>query len=275
MSYHKKNQYLFFPQWQGGNDQLLHEGAKELYQLLGDFPFEEVSVATSISEEAHHIKGYENLLNHFQEAKKLIDQAAPEKIYTLGGDCGVDLAPVSYLNERYNGELLLIWLDAHADFNTPESSPSGEFHGMVLRTITGEGNPALTDYLKVPIRHEQLCMVGVREMDRPERLSIAENNITQVHVDQANQSFRHLIDPLFASGLENVYVHIDLDVLDPGEFNSALFQIDHGLGWSVLTEFIQLLHEQFNVVGGSILEYVPGPTEAQKKAAELARILFR
>ncbi|WTL10231.1 arginase family protein [Kribbella sp. NBC_01505] len=79
---------------------------------------------------------------------------------TVGGDCGVDLAPIAAARERYGDELTVLWLDAHPDVNRPETLPSGSFHGMVLATLLGDGASALVpeDRL-VP---GQVVLAGVR-----------------------------------------------------------------------------------------------------------------
>ena len=61
-----------------------------------------------------------------------------DKIATLGGDCGVDMIPISYLNKKYKCGLGIFWIDAHADIHTPESSPSQNFHGMPIRIMMGK-----------------------------------------------------------------------------------------------------------------------------------------
>ncbi|NUS03623.1 MAG: arginase family protein, partial [Nonomuraea sp.] len=64
-------------------------------------------------------------------------------VVTAGGDCGVELEPVAAARRRFGERLVVVWFDAHGDLNTPDSSPSGAFHGMVLRALTGEGPDGL------------------------------------------------------------------------------------------------------------------------------------
>lgn len=84
--------------------------------------------------------GYKEVLKQLKNACTLIDGVKPDTIFTVGGDCGVELLSVSYLNKRYNGALAVIWFDAHGDLNTPASSPIKKFHGMPLRALLGEGD---------------------------------------------------------------------------------------------------------------------------------------
>lgn len=81
-------------------------------------------------------------------------------VVTAGGDCGVDLAPIAAARARHGGRLTVLWIDAHPDLYTPQTLPSGSFHGMVLRTLLGEGPaPLVPDQPLVP---EQVILAGVR-----------------------------------------------------------------------------------------------------------------
>ena len=73
------------------------------------------------------------ILAHARVLANILAEATPP-IYNLGADCGGELAVVARLNQHYNGRLRVLWFDAHADLNTPDTSPSANFHGMVLRT---------------------------------------------------------------------------------------------------------------------------------------------
>ena len=74
----------------------------------------------------------------FRDTLAHLRVSAPDVVVTVGGTCGVEAAPVAYLNERYRGDLAVVWYDAHGDLNAPATSPSGHFHGMVLRTLLGD-----------------------------------------------------------------------------------------------------------------------------------------
>ena len=89
-------------------------------------------------------------------------------VVTVGGTCGVEAAPVAYLNEQYDGDLAIVWFDAHGDLNAPATSPSGHFHGMVLRTLLGEGPHEYVGELRRPLRPAQLFLAGTRDLDPEE-----------------------------------------------------------------------------------------------------------
>lgn len=241
--------YLLFPQWQGsGKSQELYRGAKLLQkELAKDFNFTEIDVSLSNDLELkNEILGYETIKQQLNSATKTIAQNEPEKIFTIGGDCSVELAPLSYLNKKYHGDLGVIWFDAHGDLNTPSSSPSKQFHGMPLRTLLDEGDKAIREMLFSKLKPEQFFFAGVRDLDPPEKEFIKNNNIAVFSVDSIR-----------AKGFKKIYIHIDLDVLDPNEFPNVKCPTPQGMSVEKLLNSVQQLKKNFSVVGASVVEFSP------------------
>ena len=139
---------LLFPQWQGsGSEKNLYRGVEMIRdQLLKGHGCAEIDVRLDeglVTEK--NIIGYSPIRAQLKGAVSLLKQRKPQKIFLIGGDCGTELAPVSYLNRELEGDLFVIWFDAHGDLNTPESSPSKAFHGMPLRSLLGEGEKTILD----------------------------------------------------------------------------------------------------------------------------------
>ena len=122
----------------------------------------------------------------------------PERPVVLGGCCCAHIGAVEALAAR-NGRIALVWLDAHGDLNTPESSPSGNFWGMPLRMILDSGavDPADT------------ILLGARSLDAPEREFIASISL-RTQADELEQALE---------GTEGAYVALDVDSLEPGEIH--------------------------------------------------------
>jgi arginase len=195
-----------------------------------------------------------------------LQAARPTRLVTIGGTCGVELAPVSYLNDLYQGDLAVVWLDGHADLNTPASSPSGHFHGMVLRTLLGDGPAALVDQLPRPLAASQVFLVGARDLDPPEQAFIASGGVTLVGEDVFSDP-RHLTTLLSTHGFGHVYVHFDVDVINPGDFHGALMHAPGGPSLAAVADVLGALHRHTDVVGFSVLEYV------DRHAADRERLL--
>ena len=76
----------------------------------------------------------------------------------MGGDCSVDLAPMSYLRQRYGSRLMVAYIDAHADLNAEWETPSGHFHGMSLRAVLGTAPANLAP--PVALETSRLALLG-------------------------------------------------------------------------------------------------------------------
>lgn len=246
--------FLYFPQWQGsGAIPDLLEAADSLRAHWPSLPFTSVPVATgSIAPKERAILGFQDLQTQQRAAQRLIEEARPERIFTLGGDCGVELAPVSWLNHHYRSDLAVVWLDAHGDLNTPESSPSGHFHGMPLRFLLGEGDPSWRFSMLKPA---QVVLAGVRELDAAEAAFIQETALPRLSVADLEADPGCVARELQQMGFQHVYVHLDLDVLDPSAFPALKCPTAGGLRVKTLQSVLEHLKTQCRVVGFSLLEF--------------------
>ncbi|MFC3902109.1 arginase [Acinetobacter marinus] len=137
---HEKTLRLLFPQWQGGNNAPYYFGAQLLAWLApehnGTTAEVQVEQPTNVPLKLENgIMGRSVLLQQAQRAQALIDAHQPDKIIVLGGDCLVDLTPFAYLNEKYQDDLAVLWVDAHPDVMTPNEFQHA--HAMVLGNLLG------------------------------------------------------------------------------------------------------------------------------------------
>ena len=128
-----------------------------------------------------------------EEQNAALAVSLPERPLVLGGCCCSHVGAARCLANRFD-RLAVVWLDAHGDLNTPETSPSGNLWGMPLRML-------LDDRIVAP---EDVALVGARSLDQGEVDFIAETGI--------DDSFERAL-----GGVDAAYVALDLDVLDPGE----------------------------------------------------------
>ncbi len=139
----------------------------------------------------------------------------------LGGDHSLSIGSVSGSARRRT--LGLIWIDAHADYNTAETTPSGNIHGMALAALTGRGHPLLTGLAgRTPaVRPEHVALVGVRDLDLLEREALRASSLhvfTMHEIDRRGMAT--VIDEairLVSNGTDGFHVSFDLDVVDPHE----------------------------------------------------------
>ncbi len=249
---------ISFPQWQGsGPSNVLYHGARVLENYLHHLNFETVPVPESETLSiSNNIFGYDSIISQHIAGHHMIDTNTPETIFVIGGDCGVELGPVSYLNKIYDN-LTLIWFDAHADLNTPLTSPSKHFHGMPLRTLCNEGDSQIIEKCFSTLLPDQIILAGAREFDDAEFEFINNNGMVQISVDAMQTDINALPDLLKTKNSHHVYIHIDLDVLDPLSYKNIKHPTPHGLSIETLAQTIDSVSELFNVVGLGITEFLP------------------
>jgi arginase len=266
---------LFFPEWQG---YAAHDGSRRGAQLIreqvcGPWEFTHVEVApdaTLVTERG--IVGRAAVVQNTKSCLEVLRRHEPRRIFTLGGTCAVELGPVSHLNRLYPGEMAVVWLDAHGDLNTPSTSPSGHFHGMVLRTLLGEGDSELVSLCGSSITPSQVFLVGLRDRDPGEEEYIVSSG---VEVLDAGTTADQLARRIEGAGFRRVYVHLDLDVLDPRDFDEVIYPVPEGVRFDRLLEMLHALTERMTVVGSSLLEFVPGTAPQLDKLGKLVRPLGR
>jgi len=156
--------------------------------------------------------------------RKTLDEG--ETPLVLGGDHSIAAGTVAGVASHYRKEsksIGVIWLDAHGDMNTPESSPSGNVHGMPLAAIMGYGAPELTDLAgeKPMVGPRNVALVGIRDLDAKERRLIKE---TGVHVFTMRDIDERGMRVVMAEALRfatddtaGVAVSLDMDFVDPSD----------------------------------------------------------
>ncbi len=270
----KEHLNILFPQWQGsGPDNILFYGAKTIQDHFNFLSFHEVPVPREKKlSTKNDILGYEDILDQASNCRALIDKHRPGTILTIGGDCGVEPVPVSYLNHRLSGDLALIWFDAHGDLNTPQTSPSGHFHGMPLRTICGEGDPDILDTCFPTLDPAQVILTGARQFDPPEKEFIQNSQITCLSCDTLERNRGAIADLIMEKGFHNVYIHIDLDVLDPDTYQNIKHPTHGGISIDTLVALIRDTRDRLDIAGLGIVEFVPDGTSGLTEIEQILQL---
>ncbi|WP_321906911.1 arginase family protein [Paraburkholderia tropica] len=214
------------PQWQGGNNAPYHFGAQLLDWLAppATGPMETIEVAVPDGqplEMEDGIVGRRALVAQLRAAEACIARHQPERIAVLGGDCLVDLAPFAYLNERYDGKLAVLWIDAHPDIMTPRDFPHA--HAMVLGNLLGEGDTDFTSAVRRPLRPTHVMYAGLNETLAVETAMIARLGLRHAGPAELASDSAPVLRWLKEIDAKRVAIHFDLDVLDASRFRSLLF----------------------------------------------------
>lgn len=256
----KSHLNILIPQWQGGGQDLstYHGGYELKDNYLQGFALAEIEVSVdNVSEVKNNILGYDEIFKQLVYAKLQITKENPETVFTIGGGCDSDVASISHLNEIAKGDMTLLYFDAHGDLNTPESSESKYFYGMPLRTLLGDGDEKFVDSLFSTLSPSQVIMLGIRDLDQAELDYIKEQNISVLAVETIEQDIENVIRMVKEKNHKNIYIHIDLDVLDPEEFPYVPVPAPGGLKSNTLIKLLKRLQEEFNIIGFGLLEYSP------------------
>jgi arginase len=142
----------------------------------------------------------------------------------LGGDHSIAMGSLAGVSGHFRerGERVgLIWFDAHGDMNTPQSTNSGNVHGMPLSHVLGMGDEALASVggFKGKVAPAQSCLIGIRDLDDREKKLIADSGIrvfTMRDIDRHGAS--HVIDEaieIASRGTAGIHVSFDVDAIDP------------------------------------------------------------
>jgi arginase len=271
---------LSFPQWQGGNTPLYHFGAQLLEWLAPAHsgPQEKVDVPETDGSPLaleNGIVARSTLLAQTAQARLLIDKHRPDRVVVLGGDCLVDLAPFAYLNERYEGDLAVLWVDAHPDVMTPKEFSHA--HAMVLGNLLGEGDNEFAAHVRRPVKPRNVMFAGLQPTSQMETAFIDRHGLRKAGPDELANSSEPVLRWLRETGTRHVAIHLDLDVLDVNKFHALHFGRPDAApgafdgvpqGKMTIAQVVRLLRDVAalaDVVGIGITEHLPWDAYALKQ----------
>lgn len=250
--------------WQGSVSSRAMSHADGAAAIRGDLPAA-ATVVVDVPVEAGDelgtgVRRY-SALRRVRERTEEALATVPDWALTVGGDCGASLAAVAHASRRAQGDLAVLWLDAHPDLNTPETSPSGGFGGMTLRAIAGDGADGLALDADTRIPPGRLVLGGVRAIDAEEQRFIDEHDVTVLTVEDLSDP-TVVIAALQATGAAQVFVHIDLDVLDPSALAGLSYPMPFGIDAATLVALLRAVVAGFPLAGAAIAGFAPSSPEA-------------
>lgn len=200
----------------------------------------------------------------------------------LAGNCNLAaLGTVAGLAGPGPAPPSVVWLDAHGDFNTPDTSPSGFFDGMALSILTGGSWPALARSLDgfSTVPEENVLLVGARDLDEAEAALLEASAVGQIGVGdlRAGPSVAEVLAPFLAdlaARSDRTYLHLDLDVLDPEEARANAYAAPGGLRVDEVVELIGAVADTLPVAAAAISSFDP-TADPDDRATAAARRLAR
>lgn len=254
-----------------------YAGLQARLERLGHTVFDEGNVPVPNPEEDVAQTGAKRLKtvtavnqNIYDIARKCI--TADEFAIFLGGDHSISIGSIAAQSQ--DEPLGVIWVDAHGDFNTPESSPSGNIHGMPVAALVGEGPESLVNVGRpgAKLNPRQIVQIGIRDLDDPERERLARSGIsvfTMRHVDEMGMASiaRQAIDRL--RHFSRIHVSLDMDSLDPDEAPGVGTAVPGGLSYREAHLLMEILGDSGRVQSMDIVEINP-ILDTMNRTAELA-----
>jgi arginase family enzyme len=162
----------------------------------------------------------------------------------MAGDCSIAMTTLAAV-ARHRPDARVLWLDAHGDFNTPSTSTSGFLGGMSLAGACGLWDPGLAD----PFPPERVVMAGVRDLDAPEREALERSPAKVV-----GAGLDTLVAVQHALDRAPVYVHLDVDALDPEDM-AAQFPVPGGLRTEKLYDLLEAVAGECEIVGVEVTAF--------------------
>lgn len=228
-----------------------------------DFGNISVPIAESTEITNPHLKYLQHIVGMAEELADKVDSVMGEGYFPmiLGGDHAVSLGSVTGVaRQRRIG---LVWIDAHGDFNTVDTSPSGNIHGMVLAALAGIGDERLTGIggFSPKVACENIVLVGTRELDAGERRLLREKgvrvftmhdidrlglgNVVEMAVEQAG------------AHTDGIHLSLDLDVVDPIQAPGVGTPVMGGLNYRETHLAMELLAQSGKIVSMDVVEVNP------------------
>ncbi len=211
-----------------------------------------------------HLKYLEPIVKVSEELSDTVTSAlkAHEFPLILGGDHSIALGSITGIT-RVHKDISVIWIDAHADFNTEETTPSGNIHGMILAALAGLGDSRLTSLggWAPKLDAQKIVIVGARDLDLGERELLRTQHVhvfTMSDIDQRGIS-DVMRDALTIAGKasDGIQLSLDMDALDPVHAPGVGTPVPGGLTYREAHLAMELVADSGRLIGMDVVEVNP------------------
>ena len=212
---------------------------------------------------------------------EMVEKALNEKMtpVILGGDHSVAAGSVSGVSNFYrkqNQKIGVLWIDAHADINTPETSPSGNVHGMPLAALLGLGPEPLSNLFEYSPKVDpaNVVLIGVRDIDATEKENIRRAGITEVYTmrDIDERGMRTVMEEALRAagrGTAGYHISLDMDWIDPEDAPGVGTPVRGGATYREAHLAMEIIADHGRMVSFEIVEVNPVIDE-HNRTADLA-----
>lgn len=223
-----------------------------------------IGITGRFRQSGENIKNVKTLVESSEKLAAKVSNIIQEGRFplVLGGDHSIAMGTLAGAAKHLKN-IGVIWYDAHADMNTPETSPSGNIHGMPLAASMGFGHSALTNIggYQGKVKPEHIVLIGVRDIDKGEQQLIAEKNIKTY---TANDVKRLGMEVVIAETLrylsercDGIHLSFDVDGIDPLEFPGVGTPVLNGLSYKESLQAVRLLAASEKLISAEFVEVNP------------------
>jgi arginase len=172
----------------------------------------------------------------------------------LSGNCLSAVGVIAGLGEGTGA----VWIDAHGDFNTPQTTTSGFLDGMTLATATGKCWVELANGIEgfTPVPEDAVVLIGARDLDPGEKAALARSPIVRLGADAAPAAVEPVLQTL-AGKMNKFYVHLDMDALDPSVGQANGYSARGGFSNQNLQTLLSTIASHLPVEALTIASYDP------------------
>eukprot|EP01053_Blabericola_migrator_P003623 Blabericola_migrator_1__3622@NODE_2081_length_3301_cov_530_573593_g1319_i0_p2_GENE_NODE_2081_length_3301_cov_530_573593_g1319_i0NODE_2081_length_3301_cov_530_573593_g1319_i0_p2_ORF_typecomplete_len290_score60_81Arginase/PF00491_21/1_1e36_NODE_2081_length_3301_cov_530_573593_g1319_i06961565 len=265
---------LVYPQWQGGMIANLitdvepeeaargyHLGAHLLSFLAPNNGQQTlvVPVRTALKERVNQdgVMDRDDIVDQTRAALEMLRVTKPDRIVTLGGECAVSVVPFTYLADRYDNDVAMIWIDAHPDIDLPGDRYPG-YHAMAVTACMGMGDEKIISLLPSTIDASRILLLGVRSWGRDET-EVRRDDLKLKHIgaEEIADDSEVVKAWLRGTGASKVMVHFDLDALDPAEIIAAVSKVPNGMKIEQVVRVMKDIAAERELVALTVAEHMP------------------
>lgn len=187
----------------------------------------------------------------------------------LAGNCSTAVGTLAGLPAGMG----VAWFDAHGDFNTPETTTSGFLDGTAVATITGRcwKQLAVTVGFK-PIPDERVVLIGTHDLDSIEGRMLADSNIDVIEPTKIRTDLARTLNSI-GQHVEQIYVHLDLDVLDSSVASANSYALSGGLTLEDVEYALSEIAREFQIAAVTLSAYDPGADTSEQAAQAAIRLI--
>ncbi len=211
-----------------------------------------------------HLKYLEPIVQASETLAKSVTTALQEHDFPLilGGDHSIALGSISGVARVYP-DIGVLWIDAHADFNTDETTPSGNIHGMILAALAGLGHNRLTNMggWSPKLNAQKIVVVGARDLDTGEQELLRTHNIhvfTMSTIDQLGFSavMQQALE-IAGAGNKGIHLSLDMDAIDPRDAPGVGTPVRGGLSYREAHLAMETIADSQQLVSMDVVEVNP------------------